>query len=152
MMRAIAVFCIHVVAMVLFTTAHACDTGAPILKPEQPSSPLAEIQKFTGTLFPYGATVIRYERQMESDALIRAKLFVTPAQWQGFLGCARLEPDAFEEEKRYLLGSNTDWWNPRDSRQLPTAQARLPGARVLNVGVDRSDPERILVFFVWHRT
>src|SRR5262245_48488196 len=104
MRRLVALVCIRLVARVLCTTADACNTGAPMPTPKPPSTPLAEIQTFTGVLFPYGATVIRYDRDMRSDALIRAKLVVTLAQWQGFLGCAQLTPDAFEEERRYLLG------------------------------------------------
>jgi hypothetical protein len=152
MKRVIALLCIPFLALLLLVPAHACNTGAPILGPERPSTPLSEIEKHTGVMFPYGATVIRHDIDLRSDALIRAKLVVTHAQWQGLLGCARLSPSDFEEGRRYLLGINDGWWNPRDPRQLPTAQQSLPGAKYLNVGIDRSDPERILVYFMWHAT
>jgi len=119
------------------------------VKPERRSSPLAEIDKFTSVLFPYGATVIHYEREMEFDALIRAKLLVAPAQWQGFLG-ARGSSPARSRKSGATFCSNVDWWKPGDTRQLPTAQVRLPGAGVIDV--DRSDPQRMPVFLVWHRT
>jgi hypothetical protein len=152
MKHVVALLCIPLVAMLLPAGAHACNTGAPVLGPERPSTPLSEIEKHTGVLFPYGATVLRYDIDLRSDALIRAKLVVTHAQWQGLLGCAKLSPDAFEEAQRYLLGPNDGWWDPKEPRQLPTAQQRLPGVKVLNIGVDRSDPERILVFLMWHAT
>ena len=152
MKRLVVLFCIPLVATVLLARAHACNTGAPIVGPERPSTPLAEIEKFTGVLFPYGAIVIRHDIDRRSDALVRAKLLVTHAQWQGLLGCARLSPDDFEESRRYLLGTNDGWWNPRDPLLLPTAQQSLPGAKVLNLGIDRSDPEKILVFLMWHAT
>ena len=140
--------------MVLVVTLFACDNrkGEQSLNPQTNSAALKEIEEFTGVQFPEGATVIRYGREMEFDALVRAKLVLTPSQWQSFLGHLLLDPSAFEEDQRYLLGSNFDWWNPQDAKQLPTVQARLPDAKVLNVGVDQSDPQHLLVFFVWHET
>ncbi len=102
--------------------------------------------------FPEGPTLIRYERVTGSDALIRAKLIFTPGQWARFVNTSPIDRGSFIENKRYLLGTNDGWWNPQDSKALPTIQVLLPDAKVFNVGVDRSDSKAFLVFLVWHGT
>ncbi len=113
---------------------------------------LLEIESFTGLKFPQDTTLIYYEREMESDALIRAKLSFTPSQWETFSKQLPIDPDTFDDEQRYLLGANYKEWNPQDTKQLPTSQVLLPDAQVLDVGVDRTDLEHFVVFLVWHRT
>ncbi len=144
-----------VIALILLiATLLACntDSGEDAVNTATTSAQLQEIASFTGLRFPDGITLIRYEREMESDALIRAKFIFTPSQWHSFLNQLPFEPNAFDNEQRYLLGANFDWWNPQDASQLPTAQAHLPDAQVLDVGVDHSDPQHLVVFLVWHRT
>ena len=112
---------------------------------------LQDLEQAIGITFPEGTRLVRYERVTGSDALVRAKLVFTPSQWAEFIR-GRFDASTFEEEQRYLLGTNVDWWNPRDPKHLPTAQIRLPEAKVLDVGVDRSNPKEFLVFLVWHGT
>jgi hypothetical protein len=148
-----------VVAMVLAALS-ACDkpqgeppVNAPTSAPASSGvSALQQIEQTTGIRFPEGAALLQLARASDSDLLIRAKLAMTPAQWTAFLATLTLPADAFEEEKRYLLGTNDGWWNPKDPTSLPTAQLTLPDAKVLNVGVDRTDPQRLQVYFVWHGT
>jgi hypothetical protein len=145
---------VRLLELILVAVLFACGShhGEESMNAATQSAQLQEIESFTGLRFPKGVTLIHYEREMESDALIRAKFVFTPSQWQSFLSQSPLDPDTFEDEQRYLLGSNFAWWDPQGPEQLPTAQAHLPDARVLNVGVDRSDPQRFVVFFIWHRT
>jgi hypothetical protein len=132
----------------------SCDTSKEEhpLSQEENTALLKELEESTGIGFPQGVTLIRYERDLGSDALIRAKLAFTPEQWTSFVNASPLDPDTFEEEQRYLLGTNVGWWNPQDPPALPTAQALLPDAKVLNVGVDQANPNRITAFLVWHGT
>jgi hypothetical protein len=113
---------------------------------------LGQIEAATGIRLPPGTTVIQHARASDSDALVRARLAMSPEQLSAFLGALSLTNDAFEEDKRYLLGTNDGWWNPKDPAVLPTAQLPLSGAKVLNVGVDRADPQRPQVYFLWHGT
>jgi len=113
---------------------------------------LQQIEQFTRVSFPEGATVVQQARTSDSDAILRAKLLMTPAQWTAFVGALALPADAFEEEKRYLLGINDGWWNPKDPTRLPTAQLALPDGKILNVGIDRTDEQRLQVYFIWHGT
>ena len=113
---------------------------------------LTEIEDLTKVRFPAGATLIHHDRARDSDALVRAKLRMTVEQWSSFQAALQLHVDAFSEDKRYLLGINDGWWNPAEVAMLPTAQIQLPDAKVLNLGVDRSDPQQLLVYLVWHAT
>ena len=113
---------------------------------------LQDLETSIGIEFPPGTRLIHVERNTESDSLIRAKFALTPAQWESFVASSALDPDAFDDGQRYLLGTNVEAWNPQDSATLPTAQAWLPGAKVLDVGVDRSNPDEFLVFLVHHGT
>lgn len=126
--------------------------GESLMSQEEKKVLLKKLEELIGIQFPKGTTLIRYERQTESDALIRAKLTFTSSQWESFVSTSPLNPDIFEEEQRYLLGTNIEWWNPQDSKKLPTAQVWLPNAKVLNVGVDKSNSKEFLVFLVWHGT
>lgn len=141
-----------VLMMVVTLFACSCSSGENSMNTAAKSAQLQEIESFTGLEFPEGITLLRYEREMESDALIRAKFNFSPSQWASFLKRLPLDPDTFDDDQRYLLGANHGWWNPQDAEHLPTAQANLPGAQVLDIGVDRSDPQRLVVFLVWHRT
>lgn len=58
----------------------------------------------------------------------------------------------FTEDKRYLLGPDEGWWDPERPASLPTAQAALPNGEYLNVGADRGDQARIVVYLMWHQT
>ena len=69
-----------------------------------------------------------------------------------FLSHAPLSEIDFSEDKRYLLGPDDDWWDPERPESPPTAQAALPNAEFLNVGVDRSDPARFVLYLMWHQT
>jgi hypothetical protein len=132
--------------------ACSCNSGENTMNTATQSDQLLEIESYTGLKFPQDSKLIYYEREMESDALIRAKFSFTPSQWQTFSKQLPMDPDTFEDEQRYLLGANSSNWNPQDTKQLPTSQALLPDGQVLDVGVDRTNPERFVVFLVWHRT
>jgi hypothetical protein len=148
-------------AVALLICASACDNrqGEVGVKPARPATPasssanaLGEVERLTGLRFPEGVVLVRYERASDSDALVRARLTMTPTQWAAFLAALSVAANAFEEEKRYLLGTNEGWWTPKGPAQLPTAQVRRPDAKVLDLGVDRSDPQRLQVYLVWHAT
>ena len=145
---------VYVALLLLAGALFACDTsnGESRMSRTDNTLSLQDIETSIAIEFPPGTRLIHVERSTESDALIRAKLVVTPTQWANFVASSPLDPDTFEDGQRYLLGTNVEGWNPQDSATLPTAQAWLPGAKVLNVGVDRSNPEQFLVFLVHHGT
>lgn len=126
-------------------------TAAPQIDAD-PAGAVHRIEAVTGLKLPPGTTVIQYASASDSDALLRAKLAMSPEQLGAFLGTLALATDAFQEDRRYLLGTNDGWRNPKDPAALPTAQLQLRDAKVLNVGVDRTDPQRPLIFLLWHAT
>ncbi|MEE4379496.1 MAG: hypothetical protein V2J55_18575 [Candidatus Competibacteraceae bacterium] len=145
---------LYAAALFLAVALLSCDTSQEEqpLSQEQNTALLNKLATSIGISFPAGTKLIRYDSDFGSDGLIRAKLVFTPAQWTRFVDESPLDPETFEEEQRYLLGTNVEWWNPEDPAELPTAQASLPDAKVLNVGIDRSDPNLITAFLVWHGT
>ena len=145
---------VYVALLLLAGALFACDTsnGESRMSRTDNTLSLQDLETSIGIEFPPGTRLIHVERNSESDALIRAKLAFTPTQWASFVASSPLDHDTFEEGQRYLLGTNVAGWNPQDSATLPTAQAWLPGAKVLDVGVDRSNPDQFLVFLVHHGT
>jgi hypothetical protein len=119
---------------------------------DDPVDALRRMEAVIGIQLPPGTTVIQHAGASDSDALLRAKLAMGPEQFSTFLSTLSLTTDAFEDDKRYLLGTNDGWWNPEDPAALLTAQLQLRDAEVLNIGVDRTDPQRPLVFLLWHGT
>ena len=116
--------------LVLLTCASACHNreGEANVKPTAASAPatskanaLHEVERITGLRFPEGVVLLRHERASDSDALVRARLTMTPAQWATFLAALSVPADAFDEEKRYLLGINDGWWTPKDGRSCRSA-------------------------------
>lgn len=116
------------------------------------ASALQDIERRTGLQFPAGTQLIRHDLATDSDALLRARLSMTPAQWAAFTASLQLPADAFEEERRYLLGTNDGWWTPKTPAALPTTQVPRPDAKVLNLGVDSSQPAQLQIYLVWHAT
>ncbi|CAD7850575.1 MAG: hypothetical protein [Olavius algarvensis Gamma 1 endosymbiont] len=85
------------------------------------------------------------------DALFVKVAFGTQG-WATFVLSPSLAEAYFTEDKRYLLGPDEGRWDPGRPASLPTAQVALPNGEYLNVGVDRGDPARIVVYLMWHQT
>lgn len=86
------------------------------------------------------------------DDAVFLKIEFVKEQWDPFLAASPMRDEEFSEERRYLLGPDEGWWDPGRPQALPTAQVYLPRGEVLNMGVDRSDPAKIVVYLMWHQT
>lgn len=113
---------------------------------------LEKIRTVTGLALPEGTEVLGLEQDGAIDSHLSAKLAFAPMALERFLASLALAPDAFAERSRYYLGTNQGWWDPETPPALPTAQTRLAPGRVLNLGIDRRDPQRPVVYLFWHTT
>jgi hypothetical protein len=59
-----------------------------------PVDALGQIEAATGIRLPPGTTVIQHARASDSDALVRARLAMSPEQLSAFLGALSLTPKA----------------------------------------------------------
>jgi hypothetical protein len=115
-------------------------------------SALERIRAVTGLDLPPETGVVGVEEGGAIDSHLSAKLALAPSALEQFLASLGLAPDAFAEGRRYFLGTNQEWWDPQAPPALPTAQIELSPGRILNIGIDRSDPQRSVVYLFWHTT
>ncbi len=112
-----------VLCSLIFAGCSGTESSHPIEKPAiftAPLSPIAAPQESILALeqdleisLPASTAVINSSETPGSDKLIRAKLLVNrPAfeQWLTNYGVSLVD---FEEDKRYQMGPNTDWWDPK---------------------------------------
>lgn len=117
----------------------------------RPYDTLALGQELSVTL-PPSTRVIGVERENGMDDLIGAKLEISESEWPGFIASTPIQPDAFRPGSRGMLGDDHGFWDPEKAPGLRTAQAVLPGARALNIGVSAAVNGTVLVYIVNHGT
>ncbi|MCP5119956.1 MAG: hypothetical protein GY953_54860 [bacterium] len=113
---------------------------------------LDELSGKLGLRFPVDTELLAVTAESGMDDALFVKVAFGVDGWDFFLSHAALSEADFSEDRRYLLGPDDDWWNPEQPASLPTAQAQLPNGEFLNVGVDRSDPARLILYLMWHQT
>lgn len=102
--------------------------------------------------FPPGSRLLGVERERGIDDLIAAKVEIPAAAWPTFLASTPIDSTRFEPGEHGHLGPDHGFWDPHKAANLRTAQARLPDARVLNLGYDDSHPPVMIVYIVNHGT
>lgn len=122
----------------------------------QMKSPAADLklqlQQESGISLPDDAEVIRFEKIAGSDLLIRSQVVLDKAAFESWLATFELKAGDFSEEKRYLLGPDTGWWDPTSVDSLPTAQVMFENGTVLNLAYSDIDANQVKVYLVFHGT
>lgn len=113
---------------------------------------IEKVGKEVGLTFPKGTKLIGVHRERGADDLIAVKVEMAAAAWSAFLETTPIKADEFRPGERGLLGPDHGFWDPRRAGNLRTAEAALPGSRVLNLGYDDSQGAAIVVFIVNHGT
>lgn len=113
---------------------------------------LEKVRTVTGLDLPEGTELLGIDDDGAIDSHLSAKLAFAPAALDQLLASLGLAPDAFADTSRYFLGTNQGWWDPETPPALPTAQIELAPGRILNIGIDRRDPQRPIVYLFWHTT
>jgi hypothetical protein len=113
---------------------------------------LADLAGKMRLTFPPGMRVLGVRETVGFDNAVFLKIEFGNEQWDRFLAASPMRDEEFSDERRYLLGANEDWWDPGRPQELPTAQTYLPQGKVLNMGIDRGDPAKAVVYLMWHET
>jgi hypothetical protein len=113
---------------------------------------LGSAGKEVGLVFPAGSKLVGVHRERGIDDLVAVKVEMPASEWPGFVAQTPIDPALFRPGERGLLGPDDGSWDPHKARNLRTAQAALPGARVLNLGYDDSRGSVLAVFVVNHGT
>ncbi len=121
--------------------------------PMNQNEQLAQLSTKVGLPFPADTKIlgIRYD-QSGPDGIVFAKLQLEAGQWDAFLATSPFVDEPFEDTKRYVLGPEDGWWDPKTPSLLPTANVNLPGGKVLNLGVDQSDNGVATLYLLYHET
>jgi len=103
---------------------------------------------------PSDARVLRWEKHQGMDEAINAKLEMPATAWASFFASLGVEDEDLSTERLSPLGSDEAWWgdHPRSIPGIAAVQIQLPNAESLNVGVDRRDPDRVIVYLFWFQT
>lgn len=113
---------------------------------------LVELGRELSVSLPASARVIGVEREEGMDDRIGAKLEIPQSDWPSFIASTPIEADAFDSGPRGMLGQDHGFWDPHQAPGLRTAQASLPGARYLNIGVSAPTNGIVIVYIVNHGT
>lgn len=105
-----------------------------------------------GVKFPASARLVGVEQEDGMDDMTRAKVAIAPADLPAFLASTPLAPSAFAPGSGGFLFRDQDWWDPNSALNLRASQARLPSARVLNIGIDDGHPGVVFLYIVNHGT
>lgn len=113
---------------------------------------LSEWETTMHVKFPPGTEALGLMKLEERDSLVRLKVKMPAAAWPEFLGNAPIDEQDLTDKRRFFLGPDEEWWDPSKPASLPTAQARLANGSVVNIGVDQSGGETVIVYLLWHET
>ena len=131
----------------LFTSCNGCSAK----KQAQSVDTLESAGKEVGVRFPASAKFIGIHREeWGMDSSFEVKVEIPAADWPGFLASTPIDPKEFGPGGRGLVGGDAGFWDPRQAKNLRTAQADLPDKRVLNIGYDDSRGNLIVVYVVNH--
>ena len=137
--------------LLLLTTFGAC-RAKPSPTPVMTAASWAALGSELGVKFPASARLIGVERENGMDDMARTKVAIDAADLPAFLASTALAPSAFTPGTGGFLFGDQDWWDPNSALHLRSAQARLPSARVLNIGIDDGHPGVVNLFIVNHGT
>lgn len=144
------------VFLVVFTLSIAGCQGRSSTEPVVPmnqNEQLALLSTEVGLEFPPDTKILGMrDDQSGLDGAVFAKLQLEAGQWDALLSASPFVNEPFEDTKRYLLGPEDGWWDPKTPSLLPTASLNLPGGKVLNLGVDQSDSDVTTLYVFCHET
>jgi hypothetical protein len=117
---------------------------------EQSTNDLKFLSKELGVPIPADAKVLGVHRESGMDDLTCAKFLITRQAFVHVAAILPVRPEAFRPGVG-RLGSDFDFWNPHATPGLRWAQAPLPDARSLTIGIADST-DGVILFLVNHGT
>jgi hypothetical protein len=143
-----------IAALAVFATlgSFACKSKARQDMSERQGDTLESVGKEIAMAFPASTKLLGVHRERGADDLVALKVEMAAADWPGFLARTPIDATLFRPGERGLLGPDDGFWDPHKAKNLRTAEAALPNARVLNIGYDDSRGNVVVVFVVNHGT
>jgi hypothetical protein len=134
------------------SASSACKSKARQGMSERRPDTLESVGKEIAVAFPANAKLIGVHREKGIDDLVAVKVEISAVDWPGFLAGTPIDASLFRPGERGLLGPDEGFWDPHRAKNLRTAEATLPNARVLNMGYDDSGGSVLVVYMVNHGT
>lgn len=100
--------------------------------------------------FPENTITLGLIENLGMDEIVYLKVSIPKYSWKDFIGSSLLHLEDMDNEKRFFLGTDNEWWNPSEPVDLPTAQASLPDGSIVNIGVDLSKASDAIIYLMWH--
>lgn len=139
----------------LGVSVHGCkqqiENRHPMANKTEPNA--VELGRTLGLHLSASAIVIGVRQTNGMDDATFAKVELPQKDWSDVLRRAPFKSSDLSPDNRGYLEPDDGFWDPTRPKTLPTAQINLPGARVLNVGVDEfSKPGSVILYIMNHGT
>ncbi len=102
--------------------------------------------------FPKSTRPIGIWYQYSRDDAICLKVEIAKSDLEAFIGESLFFEDELEDGWRFILEPNRGWWDPGKARTLKAGQADLPNGEFLNIGVDDSFDDKVVIYLQWNET
>ena len=116
------------------------------------SESLSVLGQELGLDFPPSTRVVGIRRESGIDDAVQAKLEMGKEEFAGFFAKTPVDRSSMRPGTGGFLGSDVDFWDPHKAPALKTGQAQRSGRRSLNIGVDESRAEVVVVYIMQYRT
>jgi hypothetical protein len=125
-------------------------TGSPrVTKPTA-----AQIAEFTANAritLPPSAEAIGWREERGMDDALWLQVKMPAEELSAFLERSPFESAKWHSGDKYSLSQFDQFWTTPPVRYR-SAHESLPNARVLNILIDESDDEEVVVYLMWHET
>jgi len=142
-----------IVTVLLFClSCVACNAAqdSSVISKEKSLDKKSQLENMTALQLPEKVEIKYLYETKESDQLTKSIMIMSKESFIDWIASYHLKLDNFDNEKRYLLGQNSDEWNPASLETLEVAQVNFENGKVLNIGYTIKTKEHVVVYFVFH--
>lgn len=101
---------------------------------------------------PENQQAIYYYTTTESDPFIKLIIRMPKKKFIEWLSTNQLKLSDFDKDNQYLMGQNTDKWNPASLDTLKAVQVGFQNSMFLNIGYTEDAKNQMLIYLVFHGT
>jgi hypothetical protein len=113
---------------------------------------LHEAERETHLTFPTSSRILWWDAWRGNNPYLQMKFEMAASEWPAFIAASPFGDQPPRENGGAFLGVDHETWTPYRVEHLLEGEVRLPGVLDLNLGVDRSRADVVVVYLVWHPT
>jgi hypothetical protein len=125
---------------------------SPEASPLPSADDLRDAERETGLTFPESTRVLVWRADKGHNRSLEIKFEMANADWPAFLSASPFRDQPLREDAPAHLGVDHGPWGPYQVAHLLKGEFRTSDAHDLNLGADKSRPDVVVVYVVWHET